>query len=406
MATANERLRQGIVSHQVGLIRVGNNLRRRVLAHLRRTEGTMRREIADRAQRIASGDDTPVFLTPDVRRRLTRVEQAIRAARNPAFTEILSDMRSELRQIAVGEPEFLTQLIQQISPTEVPLRQPDANELARIVTSRPFQGRLLRQWTQDLAVQERRRIMNEIRIGLTQGQNAREITRRIVGSATLAGGDGVTNLTRAHVQTLVRTAINHIGSAARREFALANARLFRREQWIAVLDSRTSFICLSGNGTIFDVGKGPYPPYHLNCRSIRAPFLDPAEVVRHRIPADQRRRLLRRFAEDNSLGRVSQRRLLTRTQKRDFDAFLNRWVREQVGAQPAVMTTQNFLDGLGEEQLEDVLGVAKSRLFRRGNLSIGRLVDREGSPLRLSDLAKLEARAFARAGLVASDFAD
>lgn len=364
----------------------------------------MRREIADRTLMMASGDDAPVFLTDGVRQRLTRLETAIRATRNPAFSAILGDMRSEMTEIAVNEPKFLTDLIRTVSPVELPIRQPDANELARIVTSRPFQGRILRQWTSDLSTAERRRIMNEIRIGLTQGQNAQEITRRIVGTSRLSGADGITNLTRAHVQTLVRTAINHIGSAARREFAIANRRLFTREQWVAVLDARTSQICLNLNGEIFEIGKGPHPPAHLNCRSIRAPFLDANEAVRHRIPADQRRALLRQFAQERGLGRVTRRSQLSRTNKRAFDASLNRWVRDQIGAQPPVMTTSDFLGGLAQDQLEDVLGVTKARVFKSGNLSIGRLVDSEGEPLTLSSLAKKESAAFRRAGLNPSEF--
>lgn len=404
MATANERLRQGIVQHQVGLIRVGNSLRRQVLAHLKRSEADMRRQIADRAQRIASSDDTPVFLDPVTTRRLAALESAVRATRNPAFSAILSDMKSELTEIAVGEPEFLTKLIRQVSPVDLPIRMPDPNELSKIVSSRPFQGRILRQWTMQLAADERRRIMNEIRLGLTQGQTATEITRRIVGSQATRGLDGVTNLTRNHVQTLVRTAINHIGSAARREFALANARLFSREQWVAVLDSRTSHICLDLNGQIFPVGKGIHPPAHPNCRSIRAPFLSATEAVRHKVPADETKRQLREFGQERGLGRISSRRHLNRTQKRAFDAFQRQKVRDQIGALPPVMSTEDFLNGLAQDDIEDVLGVTKATLFKRGGLSIGRLVDRQGRPLTLAALSRKEAVAFRKAGLSPGEF--
>lgn len=404
MATSNERLRQGIVGHQIGLIRVSSALRQRTLAHLKRTEASLRRQIADRAMTLASDDQTPVTLTPAVQRRLQRLEKAVRDARNPAFKAILGEMRSELTAIAINEPKFMTALIRQVEPVDLPLKQPDAGELKKIVTSRPFQGKLLREWARDIEADERRRIMNEIRIGLTQGRTSREITSRIVGTGALRGTDGVTNLTRGNLQTLVRTAIAHIGNAARREFAEANKRLFKVEQWVAVLDSRTSQICLSLNGRMFPIGKGIFPPAHFNCRSIRAPYLDPTEAVRHRIPADRQRALLRQFGQDEGIGRINSRRQLNRTQRKAYDAFLWRWVKEQIGAVPKVMTTADFLAGLGLDELESVLGVTKARLFTRGGLSLGQLVDREGRPLSLRALAIKEEQAFKRAGVDAEQF--
>ena len=679
MATANERLRQGVVQHQVGLIRVGNQLRRQVLNHLQRTEADVRRQVADRAQSLATDDRSPLFIDGPAQRRLQRLERSIREARKPGFDNIFRSMRSELNEIAAEEPRFLTNLIRQVSPVELPIKQPNPAEITKIVSSRPFQGRLLRQWTAQLAQDERRRMMNEIRIGLTQGETASQVTRRIVGTGSLSGRDGITHLTRNHVQTLVRTAINHIGSAARREFALANQRLFTREQWVAVLDARTSHICLSLNGQLFDVGKGPHPPAHFNalaegtlietnkgpvpiervrvgqsvlthrgrmkpvtavmakpcdhadilrvetrsgriilatdehpvlvmdrgwvradelqlgdqlfenpeqktgfegqscvvahaddypspfdqplvpykvsaaagsmassidldrdhvtgereingtclndmlvdnepidkrafspknvpqrffsfgnvfrpiaglrnaypvihgrimsgvsrlhsieasifkclplirpltapmgitrrvdhwmlsdvvcitrlphssplynlsveddetyvaggivvhnCRSIRAPFISATEAVRHRLLPTEQRRLLREFAEQEGLGRVTSRRQLSRTNKRAFDTFVRVKVREMVGALPPVMTTEDFLAGLPLDDLEDVLGVTKARLSRRGGLSIGRLVDREGSPLTLAALAQRETAAFRKAGLSPTEFA-
>lgn len=364
----------------------------------------MRRQIADRAQGLASDDRSPVPLdTPATRARLARMERAIRGARGPGFDQILTDMSGELRAVAAEEPRFLTSLIRTVSPVDLPIKQPNPLEISKIVSSRPFQGRLLRQWTSQLAQDERRRMMNEIRIGLTQGETATQITRRIVGSGVLGGRDGVTNLTRSHVQTLVRTAINHVGTSARREFALANQRLFKREQWVAVLDGRTSVICLNLNGRLFPVGKGIFPPAHLNCRSIRSPFIDTTEAVRHRLKPTEQKRLLREFGDQEGLGRVRSRRDLSRTQKKAFDTFARVRVREMIGASPPVMSTEDFLNGLPMGELEDVLGVSKAALQRRGGLSIGRLVDRQGSPLTLASLAEKESAAFQRAGLEQPD---
>ena len=39
-------------------------------------------------------------------------------------------------------------------------------------------------------------------------------------------------------------------------------------EWVAVLDSLTSYICISRDGTVYkDIDKNPKPPAHYNCRS-------------------------------------------------------------------------------------------------------------------------------------------
>lgn len=41
----------------------------------------------------------------------------------------------------------------------------------------------------------------------------------------------------------------------------------KKYRWVATLGERTSDICRKLNGQVFEVGKGPLPPAHINCRS-------------------------------------------------------------------------------------------------------------------------------------------
>jgi len=50
--------------------------------------------------------------------------------------------------------------------------------------------------------------------------------------------------------------------------------IFKRYQWISVIDNRTSDICRSRNLMIFEYGKGPLPPAHNNCRSKIKPIIN------------------------------------------------------------------------------------------------------------------------------------
>jgi hypothetical protein len=46
---------------------------------------------------------------------------------------------------------------------------------------------------------------------------------------------------------------------------------YDKEEYVSVLDERTSGFCKDMNGRVFERGKGPMPPCHIRCRSIRIP---------------------------------------------------------------------------------------------------------------------------------------
>src|SRR5690606_10648598 len=53
----------------------------------------------------------------------------------------------------------------------------------------------------------------------------------------------------------------------------ANADILDGYRWSSTLDSRTSPVCQSLDGKVFEFGKGPVPPAHPNCRSSIVPEL-------------------------------------------------------------------------------------------------------------------------------------
>lgn len=46
----------------------------------------------------------------------------------------------------------------------------------------------------------------------------------------------------------------------------------KQYQWVSTISDRTSDICMSLNGQVFQIGKGPKPPAHINCRSTILPL--------------------------------------------------------------------------------------------------------------------------------------
>lgn len=94
--------------------------------------------------------------------------------------------------------------------------------------------------------------------------SVKEAILKFTGTKANEFKDGLYNTFRNQFAAINDTAIQYISSF----LAAAVSRLFfDRYQWVSVLDSRTTDICRSRNGKIYDYATGPQPPAHFRCRS-------------------------------------------------------------------------------------------------------------------------------------------
>lgn len=374
---SNDDIADDFTAHQIGLIALAGGLRNRIIALLERVEPDLRALIERRLSVIARNGG--IDRGPATTTRLVRLERSMRRLLGPSFDSINEETRDTLLALALHETGFSQAVVAGALPVSVEFGQPTAIALRATVLSRPFQGRILRTWLSDFEANDRRRMMNAVRFGLVQGETPTQISRRIFGTSTLF--DGTRTITRRGAQTLAQTAVTAIASNARREWLLANADVFSEEVYTATLDSRTTAICRSLDGRRFPVGEGPYPPLHMNCRSIRVPVVD-GEVIGSR-PAVG-------VAKSDLEG-------LRGKARRDKVASL-------VGQVPAKTTYAEFLKRQSVAFQNEALGVTKGKLFRDGGLTLDRYVDRAGMELTLPQLKVREADAFRKAGLNPDDF--
>lgn len=394
MATANEELFNALVRHQILMLRLGQGMRMRIQRLLDKTE----EDIADRI-RSRLLNSTGLQTAADLR-RLETLLAMIRRARLDAWSQVTELWLEELVELSRQEPELLRGIIQTVAPVTLTFAMPTVEQLRALVTSSPFKGQTLARWASTIAQADLRRIEDQIRVGMIAGEGSAAIARRVVGSARLRGTDGVTQITRREAEGITRTAVAHISNMARREFILLNADLFSEELFVATLDSRTTPICRSLDGHHYAVGKGPIPPLHFHCRSLRVPSLNGLALGSRPFRASTRQQLLREFAEEEDLPSVpASRDAVPRGMKGRFDAFSRRRIRELTGQVPAKTTYQEWLSAQSASFQDDVLGPTRGALFRRGGLTLDQFVDQTGREVPLADLARLHAEAFRAAGL-------
>jgi len=301
----NQELFDYLLRHQIYLLKYSDSLSKRIMVILDETEA----EISDRIKSRKTGLDSLADY-----RKAEDLLRIIKKIRMVAWDKITALVFEELTQLAKQEPEVFK---------EEEFSIPTASLLAALVASRHFQGKTVRQWTRTLAQQDIQRIDTIVRAGMVASEPTTKISRNIFGAG------GVAETTRKQTTSIIKTLVSFIASEARHE-TIKNA--VTKERYTAVLDAKTTAVCRSIDGKIYDVGVGPRPPLHFNCRSIRIPIL----------------------AGEEFTGRPTYEEWL-RTQSKQFQ--------------------------------EEALGKKKAKLFREEGLTLDKFVSPTGKELTLKQLA-------------------
>lgn len=372
MPTSNEQIRDDLTRHKIELQRFSDGLAARIRRILNRAEPGVRARLKVRLDNMAGGFDPG----PDTTRRMRKLEQFIKDLNGPAFAEINDLVRTELTELVKLEVQTAASIVGGRLPVVVALSVPNARQLRSIVFARPMQKKILRDWLSGYEAGDRARWMDEIRQGLIFNETPTQISRRIFGSAALGGADGVRQITRRGAQTLAQTTSAAINNGALAEFMKANQRIIKKEIYTATLDSRTTPVCQSLDGELYNVGEGPMPPIHMNCRSIRVPAVDGRRIGTR--PADATTEKALRGKRGNARRRA---------------------VEKLVGQVPAETTYGQFLANQNVAFQNEVLGPTRGVLFRKGGLTLDRFVDSSGNQYTLPQLWERERAAFNAAGL-------
>jgi SPP1 gp7 family putative phage head morphogenesis protein len=319
------------------------------------------RDLADQLRiRLARLTDRGPLTT----RRLEEVLTEIRALNARAYQAVERQLSATLKDFAGYEVQFQAGMVSRYLPAGANFTAPPASLVAEAATAEPLRGKLLREWVEELSEAKYIRVRDAIRLGVVEGQTTDDIVRRIVGTRAANYSDGLMDIDRRGAQALVRTAVNDVATKARDAVYEENDDIIESVEWVATLDDRTCPTCAPLDGEKFALGEGPRPPRHVNCRCTTVPVFK---------------------AEFDLLSKDD----LTRTSKGDEGP-------EKVRA---TLTYDRWLRNQSAGFQDDALGATRGALFRRGDLSVDRFVNRNGDQLTLDELRAREPKAFEEAGL-------
>ena len=178
MATANERLFDLALRHQIDLRRFTVGEVKKILRLLEAIDA----DVAKRLRRdlVGLADGTPLSFTPDQEKRFRILMQDISAVREAAWKQVSEQMNQTTLDLVDTEVAAELAILEDSIPIAVQLAGVDVATVRAAAVARPFQGRLLKDWFSSLEKVEQERLEQAIRLGLTQGENLDTMMTRVL----------------------------------------------------------------------------------------------------------------------------------------------------------------------------------------------------------------------------------
>lgn len=348
--TVNDELRDRAIAHQIYLLRYQSGVVNKILKVLSAADKDLVSQLSD----LESG-----MSVAEIDARIEGIRNIISNSWELAGREL----DSELSSLAEYEANHQEQVIRDTVPVELNVVTPSAETLIAAIESKPFEGKILKEWIDKLDQDSYTRVRDAVRMGIVEGESYDQITKRVIGTKALNYTDGITHLNMQQAQALISTAVAHTANESRQILYEQNDDIIESVQWISTLDSRTTPICQSRDGKIYPSNSGPRPPAHMRCRSSTVPVLKSWKqlgISLDEAPPGTRASMDGQVAETE--------------------------------------TYQTWLKKKPAEFQDEVLGVTRGKLFR-GGMTLDRFVDQSGKEYTLKQLKSKDATLFKKAGI-------
>lgn len=288
----------------------------------RYSNGVARRIVRAYNDVILDATDRLATLDPETQTaaRLRAILAQLKESLSTWSGESTALMAQELQGLAVLQSDFMSQQLQDLlpagSPTVVRTVEVSPQFAQAVVTTDPTQlgivslsdqlpgatrtavaritvadgatltlpnGEVVRKAFESIGTKQAEMFSQAVRNGLLTGESTDSIVRRLRGRLNreqlgttqqiIQQGGLLTAMPDNQIRAIVRSSITQVSDAAMQQVAAANPDATKKYRYTAILDTRTSPICRSLDGKVYNWGEGPQPPLHFNCRSMRVPIV-------------------------------------------------------------------------------------------------------------------------------------
>lgn len=344
MTALEFRIADLLIRHSIDLLRVEAFYQARVNILLKQLDRELSATLA--------GDSITEF----GRRRLEDLLEQTKSRIEEKYVEVADAV--PLHPLVKLEAEFITSSLARAVGVRLVAALPNEETLRALADNSLVRGGPAADWWAKQGEDTAFRFSNAVRMGVTQGETNAQIVSRVMGRR--GGEPGVTEVSKQQAASLVRTSIQNVASVARRETFRNNSDILDGIRQVSTLDGRTSTVCVAYSGAQWDLDLKPLAPNklqynggvprHWGCRSSEVPIVKPIAPG------------LPEFMTD-----------------------------ERASIDGPVSTSLSFGDWLGSRSKafqDDLLGVGRADLWRKGTITLQQLLDQSGRPLSLEELRK------------------
>lgn len=275
-ANLAEQIFDLLTKHDVDIMRVDAGTRARVVAMINGLE----QDIVKKLRRFdPTGPATKTLRLKAMDRMVSTTAKTI----EEAYEAIERFMAKEMALLGATEAATLAELGNRAMGFELLSGRLDPFTVKALTNRALVEGEFAQKWWKKQSQDLRNGFVREIRAGVLGNETPDQITRRIRGTRAANFKDGLMATTRRRASGLVRSSVLGVANEARLEMLKKNSDVVKGVQWISTLDSRTTEICMSLDGSAWDLQgnklngtahpwRGP-PPAHFNCRSTLSPVV-------------------------------------------------------------------------------------------------------------------------------------
>ena len=145
-----------------------------------------------------------------------------------------------------------------------------SKQLWSVVTNKPIaaNGMTIEPFIRHFTLQAQANVENTFRKAWVNNYTVKQLNQELLGE-TVQGTGSLMARIRNQSRAIIHTVISEVHATVT---GGVSSSLFGRYQWHSMMDSRTTEICRSRHLKIYEYGKGPIPPAHINCRSHIVPL--------------------------------------------------------------------------------------------------------------------------------------
>ncbi|EPF0539232.1 hypothetical protein ACSQHD_003143 [Yersinia enterocolitica] len=370
MATINERLRDEAIAHSLFQSRYGAGVARKMVKVLNESDAELSARLI-----VALDEVNPNSVTV---KRLESLLASVREVNKQAVDAMYVSLSDELLDFAKHEAGYQLGLFDSLLPGPVlnrfPLASITQEQVYAAAMAQPFQGRLLRDWAENIEADRMTRIINTVKNGYLAGDTVEQMARKVRGTRAKNYQDGAIEAGRKNVTAVVKTAVTHMAAVARDKFADNNSNIIDTKQWLSTLDNKTSHDCIIRD---------------------RLKYTLEGKPIGHMVPYLQ------------GPGRIhfccrSMETLITKSWREmgiDIDEMDEGTRASMDGQVPAGTTYGEWLQRQSYRRQVQVLGETRARLMKDGGMRTDEFFTDKGEWLTLQQLRDIDGRAFSDVGL-------